>query len=61
LVTIKILELIFYVCYQPFARIPKIVGVQALQNKDVLLLQIYHVFDGSVVRHQARVTEIAGS
>jgi hypothetical protein len=55
------LEPIFYVCYQPFARIPKIVGVQALPNKDVLLLQIYHVFDGSVVRHQARVTEIAGS
>ena len=55
------LEPIFYVCYQPFARIPKIVEVQALQNKDVVLLQIYHVFDGSVVRHQVGVIEIAGS
>jgi hypothetical protein len=35
--------------------------MQALQNKDVIILLNFHVCDGSVVRHFVGILEIAGS
>ncbi len=41
--------------------IHKIVEIQVLQNKNVILYHCCYVYDGSVVRHQAGILEIAGS